>query len=171
MLTADVRIIHAEQLERPARWVNIPGLLIQAPGKLVAVVLDGNRLRALKFPESQILKFEKAYYQGQPYPLDRYWETMAKTSDNYPATKEAKEWLLKVNPERAQAIRIELDPNQPGGRGATIAGICEQLEIDPKKTRKFLRRKGLNAPYTDFDAIWKLLKGQEKKLRKGQDPV
>jgi hypothetical protein len=163
---ADVRYIHAEELDRPARRAHIPGLLIQAPGKLVAIVLDGNRYRTLKFPETRILQFDKILYEGQPYPLDRYWDTISKSSETYPATKDAREWLLKVDPIKAREVRVELDPDKPGGRGATIAELCDELRIDPKKTRKFLRSKGLNAPYSDFNAIWKLLKGQEPKLRK-----
>lgn len=168
-MEASVRYVQVEALKLPAKYANRPGLVIEAEGKLVCIVSDGHRIRAIQVPEREILKFRKVPHNGGVYPNDKFLDQLVEISQHRPATKDAREWIIKFDPTRGKTVHVELDPEKSGGRGATIAEICEELDIDPKRARKFLRSRGLRAPYTNFNEAWKLLRtAGEKVKRRGE---
>jgi hypothetical protein len=58
------------------------------------------------------------------------------------------------------ATKTKTTPKKP--EDSVIAAVCKELKIDPRMARRKLRSAGMKAPYTDANAVRKVLVAEKK---------
>lgn len=155
------------------------------------IINDESEIRVIHLPIEIITQSREVELGGVSYPVRRFVERLRATRK--PIDFEAEGLLASLgesvsppklqpisegsslgfsmeDPEEETAFRFNGRPlrTQKSGGPTLISRLAEEFELPQPKLRRFLREKGLRAPYTDEDKLRAVLKTYEKEKTRGK---
>lgn len=151
-MEVSVKYLQRVGLDFPARWANQPALIVEEKKRSLAVILDGGHVRTIKLDPKEVNQMRPVPFNGGDYPVAQYVERIIHASETYPATKATRTLLMRIS-DAASRVHTQLNPEKKGSRGSVIMILSDELKLEPRKVRKYLRVCGFHAPYESAEEL------------------
>ena len=144
-----------------------PALCFRARDFAHCVVNEDSGIHVVKVPVREFDHSPPVTFKGDAYPIARAAQKMLDYTVRSVARREITQKAQRllegvidgsITPEALEASETDLTPDDTapkapraasGPATTIVATICSELKLDPALARRFLRKAGLSAPYTD----------------------
>ena len=146
-----------EALKFSCKKDNKPALCFLKGTKADCIYIDQRRIKAKTISGLMFKSGKPVFHGDHNCTPEEFLKSLIDINKTKPITKRAQSLVALIDPELAQQFVNEKADSGQERKGDTVLDLAQEFDLSPRKIRKLLRRDGLNAPYTDYIELKRII--------------